>query len=100
MHALMPSRGCRYDNTQLVNTYLAAYLLSEDRGDIGALRTKLSRDRVSTPCCMHPATLPSTCELTCVKQHITAPSRNARLGMLSTFLNTCSSLTDHMQHPW
>ena len=37
---------CRYDNTQLVNTYLAAYLLSEDRAQFAALRTRLSRDQV------------------------------------------------------
>ena len=42
-----PIMGRRYDNTQLVNTYLAAYLLSEDRSNVAALRTKLSRDRVS-----------------------------------------------------
>ena len=40
---------CRYDNTQLVNTYLAAYLVSEDRSNVAALRTRLSRDQVRVP---------------------------------------------------
>ncbi len=38
---------CRYDNTQLVTTYLAAYLLSEDRTDCAAPRIKLSHNQVS-----------------------------------------------------
>lgn len=40
---------CRYDNPQLVLSYLSAFLLSEDRGGTQALRAKLGGGDFTAP---------------------------------------------------